>query len=164
MRNAFLFLLLATAMPVNAGPQHDHSHHQHHHQHAHDYAFGEPGRAADVKRTIHVELTDGMRFVTKTPLQIRRGETVRFVVRNSGRLPHEFSLGDVAFQKQHAAEMKQQPHMEHSDPNTVTVAPGKTAELIWKFSRVPGKGELQIACHVPGHYEAGMHLNFKVQP
>ena len=43
--------------------------------------------------------------------------------------------------------------MEHNDPNSVLLEPGKTGEVIWKFSQ-PAK--LEFACNVPGHYEAGM--------
>lgn len=146
--------------------QHHHAHeHDPHHGHGHHgqpFNFGEPGKAAAVTRTYHYELTDGMRFVSQGPVQIRKGETIRFVVRNSGALPHEFSLGDVAFQAQHAAQMKKMPHMQHTDPNTVSVAPGQTAELIWTFSRVPPDSVVQIACHVPGHYEAGMKADLVI--
>jgi len=38
-------------------------------------------------------------------------------------------------------------------PNTVLVAPGKTAELTWRFAE---PAELEFACNLPGHYEAGM--------
>ena len=43
--------------------------------------------------------------------------------------------------------------MEHNDPNSVLLEPGKTGEVIWKFSK---KGGLEIGCNVPGHYDAGM--------
>jgi uncharacterized cupredoxin-like copper-binding protein len=43
--------------------------------------------------------------------------------------------------------------MMHNDPNSILLEPGKTGELIWKFSN-PSK--IEFACNVPGHYEAGM--------
>ena len=49
--------------------------------------------------------------------------------------------------------MKKFPEMEHSGPNQVTVAPGKTGEVIWTFTRA---GKIDFACLQPGHYDAGM--------
>ena len=43
--------------------------------------------------------------------------------------------------------------MKHDDPNSVLVEPGKTAELVWKFTQPT---ELEFACNIPGHYESGM--------
>ena len=43
--------------------------------------------------------------------------------------------------------------MKHDDPNSVLVEPGKTGELVWKFTKPT---ELEFACNIPGHYEAGM--------
>ncbi|PHK94103.1 copper-binding protein [Pseudoroseomonas rhizosphaerae] len=43
--------------------------------------------------------------------------------------------------------------MRHDDPNAVLVEPGKTEEMVFKFTKA---AELEFACNVPGHYEAGM--------
>jgi uncharacterized cupredoxin-like copper-binding protein len=43
--------------------------------------------------------------------------------------------------------------MTHEAPNTVLVAPGETAELTWRFGE---PAELEFACNLPGHSEAGM--------
>jgi uncharacterized cupredoxin-like copper-binding protein len=51
--------------------------------------------------------------------------------------------------------------MTHDDPNSVLVEPGKTAELTWTFS---GTRDLEFACNVPGHYQAGMVGTLKVAP
>ena len=93
-----------------------------------------------------------MRFTPAT-VDVKQGETVRFAVRNSGRLKHEFVLGTEHELKEHYELMKKFPEMEHSDPNQVTVQPGKTGEVVWRFSN---DGKLQFACLQPGHYDAGM--------
>ena len=49
--------------------------------------------------------------------------------------------------------MKKNPEMEHADANMVTVAPGKTGEIIWQFTKA---GKVNFACLQPGHYDAGM--------
>ena len=59
----------------------------------------------------------------------------------------------------HYEEMKQNPEMEHADPNMVTVAPGQTGEVIWRFTKA---GSVAIGCLQPGHYDAGMKGSVKV--
>nr|WP_315494347.1 cupredoxin family protein [uncultured Rhodoferax sp.] len=115
-------------------------------------AIGKPGIAAKVTRTIAIDMTDAMRF-TPSAVKVRRGETIRFVVTNSGKLKHEFNLGTEADLKAHYAQMLKFPEMEHDEPNLVSLAPGKTGEVIWQFTQA---GTVHFACLHPGHYEAGM--------
>lgn len=113
---------------------------------------GEPAEASAADRTIEVEARD-IAF-DPTSIEVATGETVTFVVTNTGEALHEFTLGDAAMQEQHAEEMEGGHAGEaHHGPNSVTVEPGGTAELTWRFEDA---GELEYACHVPGHYEAGM--------
>jgi uncharacterized cupredoxin-like copper-binding protein len=144
MKNA-LFLLLAIAA---GGALADTGH-------GASYRFGSPAQPADATRTVKVDLTDD-RKIQLEPLTIRQGETILFVVTNTGKQKHEFSIGDTASQRAHAAMMKKMPDMHHdNDPTTVSVNPGETRELAWKFDK-PVQGEIVFACHVAGHYEAGM--------
>ena len=115
-------------------------------------AIGKPGVAAKVTRTITIDMTDAMRF-TPSAVKVRRGETIRFVVTNSGQLKHEFNLGTEADLKAHYAQMLKFPEMEHDEPNLVSLAPGKTGEVIWQFTKA---GTVHFACLHAGHYEAGM--------
>jgi len=140
---------------------------------AHTYAFGQPAPADKATRTVEITLQD-IAF-SPTSLDVKAGETVRFVLVNKGRLLHEFNLGDAAMHAQHQQEMLQMQAsgmltptgmgemdhsamghgevMKHDDPNSVLVAPGKTAELTWTFKQATG---LEFACNLPGHYQAGM--------
>lgn len=59
------------------------------------------------------------------------------------------------------AGMDQGSGMAHDDPNSVLVEPGKTGELTWTFSQA---GNLEFACNVPGHYQAGMVGKLTVSP
>jgi len=119
--------------------------------------FGSPGKEREVNRTVEVLASDAMRF-TPGKLDVKRGETIKFVVKNVGRVKHEFSIGDRASQRAHALMMKQMPDMEHGhDPNTIGVDPGQTRVILWKFDKKP-TSPLEIACHEPGHYEAGMKM------
>ena len=122
------------------------------HADARGSSLGKPGDPKKVTRTIEVAMGDTMRF-SPAKIAVRSGETIRFVVKNDGKLKHEMVLGTVKELKEHAALMQKFPEMEHADPNQVTVDPGKTGEMIWQFSRT---GKVDFACLQPGHYEAGM--------
>ena len=138
---AALFTAAATAAGSHAGG-HGHD----------DAAIGQPGVASRVTRTIQVDMSDKMRY-TPASMAVKQGETIRFVVRNRGRLRHEFVLGQERELKEHYEVMKKFPEMEHAEPNMVSVAPGGTGEVIWQF---PKAGPVHFACLHPGHYEAGM--------
>jgi len=85
---------------------------------------------------------------------VRVGETVRFTVTNVGKIRHEFVIGDAAEQREHTKEMAEMPDMAMTDEaNGVSLAPGETKSIVWQFA---GPGTVELACHVPGHYEAGM--------
>ena len=123
-----------------------------------DYSKAEEtpfGRAADprkAKRTVRVEMTDQMRF-HPAEITVRRGEIVRFVPVNKGQVMHEMVLGTMDELKKHAEMMKKHPTMEHDEPHMAHVAPGKSGEMGWQFTRA---GEFYYGCLIPGHFEAGM--------
>ncbi|BDT66723.1 hypothetical protein os1_08870 [Comamonadaceae bacterium OS-1] len=117
-----------------------------------DVAIGKPGVASKVTRTIVVEMTDDMKFHS-SEIAAKQGETIRFVAKNSGKMKHEMVLGTTKDLKDHSEVMKKNPEMEHADANMVTVAPGKSGEIIWQFTKA---GKVDFACLQPGHYDAGM--------
>lgn len=121
-------------------------------------SLGEPGKASEVKRTIVVDMTDSMRFKPEM-IDVQQGETIRFVVRNSGRLKHEMVLGTPKELRAHYAMMLKMPEMEHDEENMVTVEPGKTGEIIWHFTRAR---VVDFGCLQPGHYGAGMKGQVRV--
>ena len=126
---------------------------QHSHAGGHDgEAIGKPGVASRASRTVKVDMSDAMRF-TPSNIAVKQGETIRFVVRNSGKLVHEMVLGSEKELKEHYELMKKNPEMEHADANMVTVAPGKSGEIIWQFTKA---GKVDFACLQPGHFDAGM--------
>jgi uncharacterized cupredoxin-like copper-binding protein len=117
-----------------------------------DEVIGKPGVASKVARTITMDMADTMRF-SVSKVTAKQGETIRFVVRNSGKVKHEMVLGTEKELKEHYEIMKKNPEMEHADANMVTVAPGKIGEIIWQFTKA---GKVDFACLQPGHYDAGM--------
>jgi uncharacterized cupredoxin-like copper-binding protein len=113
------------------------------------------GRAADPQRatrSIDIQMSDAMRF-TPAEVAVRKGEVVRFVVSNSGKLAHEFVLGTLPQLKEHAQMMQQHPGMEHDSPHMAQVAPGKARNVTWQFTET---GDFYYGCLLPGHFEGGM--------
>jgi uncharacterized cupredoxin-like copper-binding protein len=117
---------------------------------------GEPARA----RTIEVRMNDAMRF-EPSRIEVREGETIRFVVRNTGKVLHEMVIGTPDELAAHAALMKKHPGMEHDEPYMSHVAPRKRGAIVWNFNR---PGTFQFACLIPGHFEAGMVGTIVVSP
>lgn len=120
--------------------------------------YGEPGSPSKITRTIQLNASDDMRF-SAADLKIRKGETIRFVVTNVGKVRHEFSLGTEQELMEHYEQMKKFPDMVHEEPNKVTIDPGQKGEVIWKFTHL---GVVHFACLHPGHYDAGMKGQIKV--
>jgi uncharacterized cupredoxin-like copper-binding protein len=131
------------------------------HSGGHDaVTIGKPGVAAKVSRTIQVDMSDAMRF-TPASISAKQGETIRFVVKNSGQLSHEFVLGTTKDLTAHYEVMKKNPEMEHADDNMLTVKPGQTSEMLWQFTKA---GTVDFACLHPGHFDAGMKGKIAVLP
>lgn len=172
------FLAASLALTISAGA---HAAGKHGGGHGNASAIGEPGKASQISRTITMKMTDN-RF-TPEKITVRKGETIRFKVKNDGEFVHEFNIGTAAMHANHQEEMMmmfehgvlevdkihhdkmkmKMPNgttMEHDDPNSVLLEPGKSADVIWKFS---ANTKLEFACNLPGHYESGMmgriHIN-----
>ena len=124
------------------------SHDQHTH---HSFAAGEPGNPKKPARTIQVEMSE-MAY-TPARIEVKRGEQIRFVVRNIGKEEHEFLLATTAENLKHGEAMKDNPHMAHDEPNGVKLAPEKSAEIVWKFTKA---GTFEYSCLIPGHRDGGM--------
>ena len=162
-------LLLSVSLPSLASP-------------AEHLSFGYAARPEQATRTVELTLGDiyfQANDAKATSLEVKAGETVRFVLVNKGQLLHEFSLGDASMNAAHQKQMLKMQQsgmltptgmnhgdmatmdhaamghdtMKHDDPNSVLVEPGKTAELTWTFSKADN---LEFACNLPGHYQAGM--------
>ena len=116
------------------------------------HPWGREGDPAKAARTIAVDMNDTMRFKPAT-ITVRRGETVKFVVSNSGETMHEMVIGTETELKAHAELMKKHPGMEHDEPYMAHVAPGKKETITWIFDK---PGTFMYGCLVPGHWEAGM--------
>jgi uncharacterized cupredoxin-like copper-binding protein len=145
---AAAILTVASSGGTNAGPG------EAGHSHA-TFSAGEPGNPKRPARTIPITMRemDGKMVFIPDRIEVRRGEQVRFVLRNNGELDHEFMLATTDENLKHAELMKKFPEMEHDDPNGKRLNPKKTGELIWRFTK---SGTFEYGCLIPGHREAGM--------
>lgn len=151
------------------------------HSHSHDEMtkIGSPADAADATLTKEIILYDN--FYEPESITIQAGDIVRFIVKNEGRLVHEFNIGTADMHAAHADEMLMMVKhgvlfpdridhekmaaggddghsMKHDDPNSILLEPNQNGEIVWKFSQ---DVKLEFACNIPGHYQAGMVGDFK---
>jgi uncharacterized cupredoxin-like copper-binding protein len=141
MKNITKTALALTALVALAAPAKSHDKHTHE-----TYSAGEPGNPKKPSRTSEMEYKPWR-------IEVKRGEQIRFVIRNVGKEDHEFLLATTAENLKHAEDMKKHPHMEHDDPNGVRLAPKKSAEIIWKFTKA---GTFEYSCLIPDHRDYGM--------
>ncbi len=142
-------VLLSSSMAVAGGS------HTGNHQKASASPIGSLAKYSPDNRQVEVTMDDTMRFTFNPPLEtLKSGEAVTFIIRNNGKMKHEFSIGSSLEQQQHSAMMKKMPGMNHNDSTTVSLTPGAEGEMNWRFS---GDEKVVFSCNIPGHFEAGMH-------
>lgn len=131
------------ALADKSGPPHSH------------LSAGQPGDPRKPARTVEVVMreADGKMMFVPNRVEVRRGEQIRFVIRNAGEIEHEFVLATKEENRKHAEEMRKNPDMEHEDPNMTRIGSKKSGEIVWRFTK---RGTFEFGCLIPGHYEAGM--------
>ncbi|MEZ9462302.1 copper-resistant cuproprotein CopI [Vibrio splendidus] len=114
---------------------------------------GMPATGAKPDKVVHVLLSDDMKITFKNKVDIEPNDVVQFVVMNTGKIDHEFSIGSASEQLEHREMMKNMGNHAHDSGSTVTVQPGKAKQMLWHFH---GDNNVEFACNIPGHAEAGM--------
>jgi uncharacterized cupredoxin-like copper-binding protein len=112
--------------------------------------YGRSGDAGKVKRSIDIDLSQER--IAPGEIRIKRGETIKLIVKNTGAATAAVSLGTAAQIKERAALAKKFPTMEMNQPEHVTIKSGQSAELIWEFSKA---GEFQLGSSNPADLNAG---------
>jgi len=136
--------------------------------------IGSKGNENEVSRVIKVIMYDN--YYEPNSFQVKAGETIKFEVENVGELVHEFNIANKMMHVKHQPEMQKMVEneillsdsidkdkmkkmakidksMAHSHSNSVLLEPKQKGEIIWKFDNA---ANIEIACNVPGHYQAGM--------
>jgi uncharacterized cupredoxin-like copper-binding protein len=126
--------------------------------HGADVKFGSPGKAnAKNARVVNIsmdEAADGKLSYTPGTVDVKRGETIHFVVVNHGKDTHDFFVGPEQLIDEHVDELKKNANTEMDDPSWIRVKAGETGNLVWHFTV---KGDFDYASVLPGQIEAGMH-------
>ena len=140
----FSFALLSVPTALGHGPEH-----------GEETAYGAPGDPKKPARVVNVIMreAEGRMLFVPDRIAVRRGEQIRFVLRNTGEVDHEMVVATLAENLKHGEEMKKNPDMEHDDPNARRLKPKTTAEFLWHFTKA---GEFDFSCLIPGHRESGM--------
>ena len=136
--------------------------------------IGEKGDPKNIDRTIEIKMYDN--YYEPNLIKVKKGETIKFIIRNLGEMVHEYNIATKEMHIKHQPEMqklvdhgilmvdkidkekmkkmsKMDHSLSHSHANSVMVEPKKTGEIVWKFSK---NLTLEMACNIPGHYETGM--------
>ena len=117
---------------------------------------GHGSHSSTADRVVNVTMRD-IAFDPAT-VEVKAGETVRFVFHNEGQIRHDAFIGDEAAQAEHEKEMQEagsDGKDGHGDGHGVTVDPGDIDSLTHTFKT----GDvLVIGCHQVGHYAAGMKV------
>ena len=117
-----------------------------------DSPIGQAATMDQVTKTVTIDMTDNMRF-TPANVQVTKGDVVHFIVKNSGAVQHEMTIGTPEELALHYQQMLKFPGMQHDDPQTASVAPNETGDIVWAFTT---SGTVDFACLQPGHFDAGM--------
>ncbi|CAG9183921.1 cupredoxin domain-containing protein [Cupriavidus pinatubonensis] len=142
------FWLPASALPAGNEPEWWHGHG---HGGGGIAAVGKLGDPSKVSRTVVLTVSDGSPFAPST-ITVKRGETVRFVVKNSGRVTHEMVLGTDSQLTELYHTRMQGGGKKLTTSNAITINAGNSAELIWEFTKF---GTISFGCLLPGHYDTG---------
>jgi len=100
---------------------------------------------------VQITLTE---FKTESSLaSFEKGKTYRFNIENRGKLAHEWNV----------APRSSTEHMEMlKGIGQDQLPPG--AKVTVEYAFPPSiSGPLEFACHVAGHYEAGMHIDIEMK-
>lgn len=118
------------------------------------------GCGPQAPETVEVTLTDfGIESSTST---FRVGQPYQFVITNEGTLNHEF----VIMRPLTEGEMGMPGHGMEEALVEVTedeLPPGATVTVEYTFTEPMSAGSVEFACHLSGHYEAGMRMPLTVE-
>lgn len=125
------------------------------HGHPEETAYGKPGDPKKPARIVQIVFREdgGKMLFLPSNLEVRKGEQIRFQLRNNGAVDHEFVVATLEENLKHMKEMEKNPDMEHDDPNARRLKPKATGEIVWHFTKA---GTFDFSCLIPGHRQAGM--------
>ena len=121
-------------------------------------ACGAKGSASTAPVDVNVTLTEFTIEPSMTTFKV--GVPYHFVITNEGKVPHEF---DIIPPESPPVSADQEKSASLARVTEDQLPAGATATLDYTFTKAYPEGSLEFACHLTGHYEAGMHVPIVVQ-
>ncbi len=120
-----------------------------------DTGGGPPVEALGPERVTVVVDIEHSRFEPSN-LRVVAGTEVRFVLTNGDPINHELIIGspDVHERHRNGTEAEHEPR-----PGELSVGPDGQGVTSYVFDEL---GTVEMACHLPGHYDFGMHGDIEV--
>ncbi|MGH8997877.1 MAG: cupredoxin domain-containing protein [Acidimicrobiia bacterium] len=141
--------------------------------------YGHEATPDQAGRTVDIVMHDDFRF-EPAEIPVKRDEVVTYEGRNAGAIEHEITIGGPKAQELHEEQMATMPGgMDHGSggggdgdvmseemkelekeaafSTSIHVPPGGTKRVTWAFT---GPEAPMGGCHIPGHFPAGMRMNF----
>lgn len=97
--------------------------------------------------------------ITSSVTAFSPGTSYHFVVTNNGKIAHEFMMMPMGM---HMERMSMDEMHKRALYMFDNVAPGETKTFDYTFNQSMVGQNFEFACHLPGHYEAGMRLPVRV--
>ena len=106
----------------------------------------------DNPRIVWMTMDDTLKFMPDS-IAVAKGETIRFVLTNVGKVVHEFQVGPADMVATDTVDGVLNVEKDE-------LVGGHTYAVDYTFG---GSGPYGFACHEPGHYEAGMKGVISIQ-
>lgn len=112
------------------------------------------GTASASNQPVEVKVTLTEFKIDSSVTNFKVGVPYHFTVTNQGSVPHEFQIMPPATGQLTADQIQKLALAGIGQSN---LGAGATATLDYTFTQEYPQGALELACHLPGHYEGGMH-------
>jgi uncharacterized cupredoxin-like copper-binding protein len=113
------------------------------------------GSASASNKPVEVKVTLTEFKIDASMTSFKVGVPYHFIVTNQGSVAHEFEIMPPATGQLTADQIQK---MSLAGIGQNDLGAGATATLDYTFTQEYPQGALEFACHLPGHYEAGMHV------
>jgi len=115
------------------------------------------------KTPVDVSITLDDFKVTSSLTDFKAGTPYHFTVTNKGAVPHEIFIMPVATDSMTPEQIQALKTSSLAGIVEDDLPAGATKTMDYTFTKAYPAGTLEFACHIPGHYEGGMHLPITVQ-
>lgn len=119
----------------------------------------DPSSQAQQPVTVQVEAGDF--YIKPSQTTFKVGVPYHFVFQNTGKVPHEVMLMPVV-EPSSGMTMEDMDKMAMGMVEEEDFPAGATGSFDVTFEKPYGPNEIELACHITGHYEAGMHAPITV--